>query len=159
MQKRHQVPSSCRLDEAILKIKDPAILCIRQNGAWAILGTDSVQSIWNHSRILNETKVQHSKFRCAINAFKSKCIYSHGVSEISFTVFAPIRPIWNPLKPVAKIPSILIDPPLGSHFLSLPLFGYPFRRLFCMPTQDSPQLLIFVIPCYAVAFLEAKKRG
>lgn len=33
------------------------------------------------------------------------CIYSHGVSEISFTVFAPIRPNLKPTEASGKNPS------------------------------------------------------
>lgn len=108
MQKRHRVPSSCRLDEAVLKIKDPALLCRMECGS--VLGTDSRESIWNQSRILNETKVRHSKFRCTINAFKSKCICSHGVSEISFTVLAFIKPNLKPTEGSGKNPTDINRP-------------------------------------------------
>lgn len=103
MQKRQHVVSSCRLDEAVLKMKDPALLCRMECGS--ALGTDSWDSIWNQSRILNETKARSSKFRCTINAFQSKCICSHGVSEISFTVLASIRPNFKPIEGSGKNPT------------------------------------------------------
>lgn len=103
MQKRRGVLSSCRLDEAVLKIKDPALLCRMECGS--ALGMDSWESIWNQSRILNETKTRSSKFRCSINAFKRKCICSHGLSEISFTVFASNGPNLKAIEGSGKTPT------------------------------------------------------